>query len=147
MNNDVISSCSICDSDILIFLNKYKKDHLVRCRQCSFVFSRLRPTEDELNQTYAAYQRGSNTPTSLTLEKLRARAKWLCGKTHVRTVLDIACGDGYLLAEFSELGCKTYSTEFDRESAIAAEDKAAIRFPPAICGRYGRHSRRWGRYI
>lgn len=125
MNNDVIKNCIICDSDSLKPLKNYEKDHLVKCRQCSFVFSRLRPTEDELNKTYAAYQRGSNAPTSITLQKLRARANWLCSKTNVRTVLDVGCGDGYFLAAFSEMGCKTYGTEFDRQSAMAAEAKGA----------------------
>ena len=125
MNNDVLKNCLICESAALKPLKNYEKDHLVRCRQCSFVFSALRPTEDELYQTYAAYQRGSNPPTSITLEKLRTRAKWLCGKTNVRTVLDVGCGDGYFLAVFSEMGCKTYGTEFDRESAMAAEAKGA----------------------
>jgi 2-polyprenyl-3-methyl-5-hydroxy-6-metoxy-1,4-benzoquinol methylase len=126
MNSETIDNCLICGSDSLKTLKNYEKDHLVRCRHCSFVFSRLRPTEDELNQTYAAYQRGSNAPTEITLEKLRARAKWLCGQTNVRTVLDVGCGDGHFLAMFSEMGCKTYGTEFDRESAKIAESKGAV---------------------
>ncbi len=126
MNNDVISNCLVCGSNDLKLLKKYEKDHLVRCRKCSFVFSRLRPTEDELNRTYAAYKRGISAPTSISIEKLRARAKWICDQANVGTVLDVGCGDGYFLRVFSEMGCKIYGTEFDRESEIIAEDKGAI---------------------
>ncbi len=41
-------------------------------------------------------------------------------------MLEVGCGDGYFLAAFCEMGCKTYGTEFNRESAIAAEAKGAI---------------------
>ena len=126
MNNETLNACLICECDSLKPLKKYEKDHLVRCRRCSFVFSNLRPTDEELNQTYAAYQRGSNTPTSLTLEKLRVRAEWLCNKTKVRAVLDVGCGDGHFLSMFFEMGCKVFGTEFDRDSAKASEAKGAI---------------------
>lgn len=137
MKNESIDTCLICESDSLEYLKGFEKDHLVRCRQCSFVFSRLRPTQDELNQTYSAYQRGSNAPTTATLQKLRARAKSLCEKTNVRTVLDVGCGDGHFLAIFSEMGCRTYGTEFDSESAKVAKSKGAIMLEggltPRLC--------------
>jgi 2-polyprenyl-3-methyl-5-hydroxy-6-metoxy-1,4-benzoquinol methylase len=125
MNNDVIKNCRICNSASVNPPKKYEKNHLVRSRQCSFVFSRLRPTEHELNSTYASYQRDSTVPTSITLEKLSNRAKWHCSKMNDRKVLDVGCGDGHLLAAFSQLGFKTYGTEFDKASANAAAAKCA----------------------
>jgi 2-polyprenyl-3-methyl-5-hydroxy-6-metoxy-1,4-benzoquinol methylase len=124
--NSEIKNCLICNYDTFKPLLGYEKDHLVKCKKCSFVFSNLRPTESELYQVYSAYQRGANPPTIATLDKLRSRAKRLLENINAKVVLDVGCGDGDFLAVFSEMGIETYGTEFDSESSTMSASKGAV---------------------
>lgn len=68
--DNIIRTCAICGNSNLKPLHKYNKDHLVRCLSCSFVFSSIRPTQDELDRVYQGYQRGHKLPTQSTIDKL-----------------------------------------------------------------------------
>ena len=48
-------ACLVCGSDDLSALNRYRKDHLVKCRSCSFVFSSKKPSDEDLKAFYSNY--------------------------------------------------------------------------------------------
>ena len=57
MNNSQHSRCLICDSKKLQSLKGFESTFLVKCTDCSFVFSRKIPTEQELITFYDGYGR------------------------------------------------------------------------------------------
>ena len=125
---NIIEKCLICESSQLRRMKKYKKDHLVKCIECGFVFSGILPTIVETNAVYSNYTRG-NSLTNVSIQKNHDLAKKLLavyGKNNnlsALKVLDIGCGDGYLLSTFLQLGCDVYGTEFDEESITICKNK------------------------
>jgi hypothetical protein len=93
-----IESCLICGSKRLKPMPRYAAHHLVCCRKCSFVFASRRPSREELNKVYSAYQRGVSTPTPLTLSKYNNIVSWLLRLRNIDAVLDVDCGGGRFLA-------------------------------------------------
>lgn len=114
-----IDRCLICGSKRLKHLPRYSAHHLVRCRKCSFIFSRRRPSREELNQVYSAYSRGVKVPTPLTLLKYHGIVSQLSRLRNIDTVLDVGCGDGHFLAAFQQ-GIKTFGTEYNDTIANVA---------------------------
>lgn len=123
--SDSIACCLVCGSDKLKLLPRYKAHHLVRCRKCSFVFSSRRPSQEELDRVYSRYRRGESNPTGLTLKRQYDITKWLMSLCHIKTVLDVGCGDGHLLKCFSDRRVITYGTEYNADSAAVAAKRGA----------------------
>jgi len=112
INNKYIKNCLICGSNQLRKMKGYEKDHLVRCQHCSFVFSNVKPSQEELDEVYRGYSR-EVTRTKLTLEKMGHVALKLKNLQKCKRVLDIGCGDGEFLKIFKDMGCEVFGTEYD----------------------------------
>tara|TARA_B100001173_G_C15900615_1_gene509667 strand:+ start:18 stop:917 length:900 start_codon:yes stop_codon:yes gene_type:complete len=107
------TKCTLCSSRQIRNLKNYKKDYLVKCKSCNFIFSSKIPTSLELNQVYENYSRG-NEITSLTRLKNQNLAKIILSyHPSITTCLDIACGEGSLLEAFKELSIETSGTEHE----------------------------------
>jgi len=117
-----IDRCLICGSKHLKFLLRYSAHHLVRCRKCSFIFSRRRPSSEELNHVYSAYSRGVTVPSQLTLLKYNGIVSQLSTLRKIDTVLDVGCGDGHFLSAFQR-GIKTFGTEYNEAVANVAASR------------------------
>lgn len=126
--NETIQSCLICGSPDLRRKVGYEKDHLVTCRGCSFVFSNLRPSQQELNEVYGNYSR-QEARTEITLRKMGETAAFLKKLSNARRVIDIGCGDGELLRHFRDLGCEVYGTEFDPKAEEICKEKGISMLP------------------
>ncbi len=108
----IIGQCLLCDSGDLRCMPGYEKDHLVSCEKCSFVFSNLRPSREELDKVYGAYSRDfERTPG--TISKMEQTASFLKNLSGAKNVLDIGCGDGEFLKIFRNLGCAVFGSEYD----------------------------------
>lgn len=121
-----IQNCLLCKNSNLEILKNYQKDYLVKCQDCSFVFSNQAPSQEELDKVYSNYSRNQGHPTLISQEKIQKRAQSLMNLKPLQTVLDIGCGDGHFLSSFQKLGVKTYGTEFDEFSASTAKKNGAI---------------------
>lgn len=110
--SEKISNCLICGSQNLKNLNGYEKDHLYTCEDCSFVFSNLKPSQEELDNVYGGYSR-EVVRTEVTLQKMGEIALNLKNLSSANRVIDIGCGDGEFLSIFKGLGCEVFGTEYD----------------------------------
>lgn len=121
----MLYNCLLCEEKNLMELQKYKKHHLVKCKKCSFIFSKKVPSKTELDKVYSNYNREHNNITLLSQEKIKNRAMQLINYKPLKTVLDLGCGNGHFLSCFKDLGIKTYGTEYDEHSASNAQKKGA----------------------
>ena len=113
--------CTLCSSERIEVIRDYTKDHLVKCKDCSFIFSSKIPTSSELDNVYNNYSRGSEI-TSLTKEKNRKLAKTILSYNPlINSCLDIACGEGNLLEAFSDLNIEPNGTEHESGKAQLIE--------------------------
>ncbi len=124
--------CPICESKKTASINGYEKDYLVRCSQCSFVYSNLKPTKDELDNTYGLYEYSNSVPTEVTIEKIKKLVAFLMNQIHIKNVLDIACGNGIILCQFKKLGYNTYGTEYDSRLEEIGEKKGFTMLPGGV---------------
>jgi len=100
-----ILQCPLCNSEKLSGLKGYKEHHLARCRSCSFVFSNMWPTEEELKALYGEYSYGNDyfispITTSRYKDLLRGFEKY----RRTGRLLDVGCGNGQLLSIAREMG-------------------------------------------
>jgi len=121
----MINNCPICDAKTKNTLPRYVKNYLVRCKNCSFVFSERKPTTEELEDVYGRYNYEGAEATAATLEKKYKIAKYLLQLSGGGNgaVLDIGCGKGEWLDAFKRLGWHTFGTEFNRDLAQFADSK------------------------
>ncbi|HQU99757.1 MAG: class I SAM-dependent methyltransferase [Bacteroidia bacterium] len=109
------SHCIICNAPQLLAMPAYAHSYLVRCKACNFVFCSEIPTTQTLSDFYSRY------PVSNSLSQLTAKRydEWLDSFEPFRklnTILDVGCGDGYLLERAILKGWKVFGTEYtDRQ--------------------------------
>jgi 2-polyprenyl-3-methyl-5-hydroxy-6-metoxy-1,4-benzoquinol methylase len=105
------NSCLLCNSTRLSHVNKEKKPWLVKCRNCSFVFSEKIPTLKELQDYYVDY-----TDYDFVNDLTRNRyLQWIDGFEPDRVknkILDVGCGDGIFLDQAIKRGWNVYGTEY-----------------------------------
>ena len=97
MPNEKINECLICSSPDIKPLAGYENGYLVQCASCSFVFSGVKPTKEELDKAYAAYNYDASSDTKLSTEKKKVLIEKLMSLREIKNVLDIACGPGEYL--------------------------------------------------
>ncbi|MFZ2739263.1 MAG: class I SAM-dependent methyltransferase [Burkholderiaceae bacterium] len=117
-----IANCLICESEQLRNMKGYEKDHLVTCEMCSFVFSNMKPSQEELDKVYGGYSR-EVARTETTLQKMGEVALGLKNLSKAKRVIDIGCGDGEFLSIFKGLGCEVFGTEYDPRTEEICRNK------------------------
>ena len=120
-----LASCPLCDSKIAPQpLETYRKDHVVKCRDCGFIYSLLIPSEADYARVYGGYdyvgEDAARTPTSIAKEAALA-ARLADGKTG--KVIDVAAGAGRFLEHFQALGWDCTATEFNEAMCRYLEAK------------------------
>jgi 2-polyprenyl-3-methyl-5-hydroxy-6-metoxy-1,4-benzoquinol methylase len=118
--SNTIEFCPICNSSKNIKLKKYDKDHLTKCKKCSFVYSLKIPSKLELDSVYNNYNYDDNITSIGDINKKTSIAKLLFSQKNIAFVLDVGCGAGVWLDILKENKCKTYGTEYnDKQKSIA----------------------------
>ena len=116
------NKCLICNSEHLKLMPDYPKTALVKCENCSFVFSKKIPSNKELSDHYEGYSRDDYlSPITITryeelLDKMEAFRK--TGK-----LLDVGCGIGYFLDQAKKRGWHVYGTEYTDTAVQICESK------------------------
>jgi len=96
----------------------YRKDYLCRCGDCSFVFSRLQPTAEELENIYSNYTYDREYYISpITLKRYREIISGFERYRKLNTLLDVGCGPGIFLSVAKDMGWQVYGTEYSTKAA------------------------------
>ena len=95
---------------------------LVRCWNCSMVFSERIPASAELAAYYSGYGR-AYSPSETTLGRYRELLSHLAASTRVRRLLDFGCGNGHLLSVASELGWEVVGVDRGEAAREACRER------------------------
>ena len=117
MAEEYLKACPLCSSEKFVPLSAYAKHHLMRCRNCGFVFSRKIPELKVLVDKYDSYKI-QQTLSSVTAIRYREMLDYFELFRKTGNIIDVGCGDGYLLCMAKERGWNVYGTEFT-ESKVA----------------------------
>ena len=88
------NACYLCGSE----KSKpfYEKKDIVKCQNCSFIYYENIPSNHDLNLVYSGYQREEYI-TSNSVNKIRKELEEILKIKEIERVLDIACGECYVL--------------------------------------------------
>ena len=114
--------CLICNSEDLVVLKGYEKDHLFKCKYCSFVFSKKQPAYQELIDEYAKYPR-SNQISEITLKRYYSLLDKFENYRKKNNIIDIGAGDGFFAGQAKLKNWNSYATEFDDKSVALCKEK------------------------
>ena len=92
--NIVWDKCYLCDSPLL--KNFYKEKDIVKCKNCSFVFYKPVPSQEDLDLVYSQYEREEYI-TENSVAKITKELKKILSTYNIKSILDIACGECYFL--------------------------------------------------
>ena len=132
--------CLICGSSDLHVLESYKAAHLSKCANCSFVFSNLKPTVQELEKHYEGYGRNDYL-SRVTVKRYNELLDYFERFRKSNKILDIGCGIGYFLVEAQKRGWEVYGTEYtDAAIKICKSKEIHIQKGPLDANKYEAHS-------
>lgn len=118
-------NCLICNSENLMVLKGYEKDYLIKCKNCSFVFSQKQPTYRELIEEYAKYSR-SNQISEITLSRYYSLLEKFEKYRIKNNIIDIGAGDGFFAEQARLKSWNSYATEFDDKSVALCLEKGVV---------------------
>jgi len=115
-------TCPLCNAELFSFLKSYRHEDLVKCRNCSLVFTLKIPSADELKSHYEEYSRNDYLSPITVKRYKELLAKFATFRENGR-ILDIGCGIGYFLEEAKKKGWLVHGTEFTSGAVKICEDK------------------------
>lgn len=119
--------CFICESENIELLRNYESHGLIRCNTCSFVFMKNIPSKEELEAHYEAYPYDTDQFLSpLTIEAYEILCKKFEMYRQTNNILDVGCGQGWLLDIAMQHNWKCYGTEFSKIAFRKCADKGII---------------------
>jgi len=113
----IFQTCLLCHSPRVREMAAYRKDHLCRCRDCGFVFSRQKPSDAELELVYSAYTYHREYYVSpITLKRYREILAGFEKYRKLNTLLDVGCGNGLFLSVARDMGWQVFGTEYSAKA-------------------------------
>lgn len=132
------NSCLVCQGTAVQSLRGYERHDLLKCSTCGFVFMRRIPSTDELENYYSIYAYESEKeipePTRISIEyHLDKFEKYRKNNR----MLDVGCGEGWILESAKARGWDVYGTEFSSNAIEICRKKgikmyAGVLKPEAI---------------
>lgn len=143
MELENLTHCPICNSN-KSELYKTVKDYtvsqeefnIVKCDQCSFLYTNPRPTSNSIgdyykSEDYISHTNKSNSPVNLAYKLARTQTlKWkfnLTSKSNPKTILDYGCGTGHFLNYCKKKGLDVNGFEPDQNARIIAKEHLGKR--------------------
>ena len=111
MTEEYFSACLLCGTEKFSAVKKYSKHHLVKCSNCGFVFSRKKPSLDELLAVYDFYPI-FQTVSPITLKRYDELLNYLERFRKTNNLIDVGSGDGYFPERAKLRGWNVFGTEF-----------------------------------
>jgi len=118
MIEDYLKSCPVCNADVFDDLKGFESKNLCKCKVCSFVFDKRKPTDEELHEHYKVYAYSALKPISP--ETIKSYYRLLDEFEQYRdtgNILDIGCGQGDFLVEAKKRGWNVFGVEYS-EAAV-----------------------------
>jgi 2-polyprenyl-3-methyl-5-hydroxy-6-metoxy-1,4-benzoquinol methylase len=132
IDREPLAACPLCAAPTASArpLEKYQKDHLVRCSRCGFNFSLLIPSAEDYERVYGAYNYEAEDAarSAINIENERALVERLMPYKKSGKVLDIAAGAGRFLVHFRDRGFEPYATEFSEPMCQYLEQRGITTF-------------------
>lgn len=109
--NTLHSNCLICGSGKLNAVPKFEKAHLTSCNKCGFIFSKAKPSDEELKLYYSNYPRAEGL-SEITKKRYSDLLDEFEKFRSCNRILDIGCGNSLFLLEAKARGWDVYGTEY-----------------------------------
>ena len=113
MKKSFHDSCLVCESKNIQNFHGYESHDLLQCKKCGFVFMRKIPTTTELEDYYSIYayerEKELSNATRVSIENLLNKFEKL---RRTNKILDVGCGEGWILECAKARGWEVYGTEF-----------------------------------
>ncbi|MCG3164353.1 MAG: Ubiquinone biosynthesis O-methyltransferase [Bacteroidia bacterium] len=129
MKKNVCNSCG--SSEYKLFYSEGGHD-LVKCKNCSLVYLKTQPTEDELKEIYS-FKKGYHNQFADNQELIedyerRGKAKLEIVKKHIKSgnVLDVGCSAGFFLKAAKDEGFNTFGVELSPDTAKIARERYGL---------------------
>jgi SAM-dependent methyltransferase len=124
MNPKVHPCCPVCGTTAIHPLRGFKKHELMKCSSCGFVFMRNIPSPQELEEHYAVYayadEKELPEATRISIENVLNQFETFRKTNHM---LDVGCGEGWILELARSRGWQVYGTEFSPRAVAICEKK------------------------
>ncbi len=114
--------CIICSDTNLKRLQHFSNAFLVKCKNCGFVFCEKIPDVYELQNHYNNYPEMENI-SLITIKRYEELLDSFEPFRKTNNLLDIGCGDGYLLDVARRKGWNVYGTEYSEKLALKNASK------------------------
>ena len=129
MKKNVCNSCG--SSEYKLFYSEGGHD-LVKCNNCSLVYLKTQPTEDELKEIYS-FKKGYHNQFADNQELIedyerRGKIKLEIVKKHTKSgnVLDVGCSAGFFLKAAKDEGFNTFGVELSPDTAKIARERYGL---------------------
>ena len=100
MKQNKLTECPVCENKSLSYLKGYQKLHLLKCKNCNFIFDERVPSSDELNDYYSQSKYSDLNHLSLqTLNSFNNLLDFFEQYKESGNILDLGCGQGDFLVE------------------------------------------------
>jgi SAM-dependent methyltransferase len=114
--------CLVCGSARLLALEGYEEAYLVRCGECTMVFSARVPTDEELQAHYRDYGHAwQDSP--ITRQRYAELLRSFQPYRSTNRILDFGCGAGYFLEAARDHGWDAYGIEYSGRALELARAK------------------------
>ena len=131
-------ACLICGSKKLMVLDSYHKDHLVKCRTCSFVFSSKKPSDEELKAFYSNYGfEGAPYFSPITAKRYSELLDEFERRGSKGAIHDAGCGFGFFVETAQKMGWEASGSELSsravascKQRGLKVEERADISSGP-----------------
>lgn len=127
------SRCAVCDSADAVVHWQLDGYRFVRCRVCGHVYQSPRPTTDALDERYAEQYYRYELENAQSFFQLMMRGIEDSGVMRrlsaddPRTLLDIGCATGVLLAHYQQQGWAAHGIELCRPAALHARTHRHVK--------------------
>lgn len=108
---DFHNNCLICGCSELKTVSKFEKAYLTSCKECSFIFSKVKPSNQELQLYYSDYPRAEDL-SEVTKKRYSDLLDEFEKFRISNRILDIGCGNSLFLMEAKARGWDVYGTEY-----------------------------------
>lgn len=112
MAEEYFNACPLCGSKDLHEVKEYSHQHLVKCRNCGFVFSRKIPSDEDLAYVYNTFFIIQQSVSPITVKRYHEMLDYFEPFRKNNNIIDVGCGDGYFLDEAKKRGWNVYGTEY-----------------------------------
>ena len=117
------TTCILCEGEDLKALPDYAEHHLVRCSNCSHVFSDAIPSPEELDAFYNSDYDRTTYFSPVTEKRYNELLDGFEKYRRTGRILDIGCGYGFFLETAKKRGWEVYGTEVSSEACQICSDK------------------------